>query len=129
MIIQGIEGMPSSEAQNVPAILVASNNTPLTDRLTTVLDEVFSLELTTSASALDTLLSQSNPHIVMLDPALFNDTLKETITAAINQATQTRIIILEDDENMPVDQLGLFKTGVQGFLSHTITSTLLLKAT
>ena len=128
MIIQGIEGMPSSEAQNVPAILVASNNTPLTDRLTTVLDEVFSLELTTSASALDTLISQSNPHLVMLDPALFNDTLMETITAAINQATETRIIILEDDENMPVDQLALFKTGVHGFLSHTITSTLLLKA-
>jgi two-component system nitrate/nitrite response regulator NarL len=127
-IIQGIEGMPSSHSQNVPAILVASNNTLLTDRLTNVLDEAFSLELTSSASTLDTLISQSNPHLLMLDPALFNDTLMETITAAINQITEIRIIILEDDENRPVDQLALFKTGVHGFLSHTITSTLLLKA-
>jgi two-component system nitrate/nitrite response regulator NarL len=120
--------MPSSDSQNVPAILVASNNTLLTDRLTSILDEVFSLELTTSASTLVSLISQSNPHLVMLDPALFNDTLLDTVTAAIDQTTEVRIIILEDDENMPVDQLALFKTGVHGFLSHTISSTLLLKA-
>lgn len=120
--------MPSSDSQNVPAILVASNKTLLTDRLTSVLDEVFSLELTTSASTLVSLISQSNPHLVMLDPALFNDTLLDTVTAAIDQTTEVRIIILEDNENMPVDQLALFKTGVHGFLSHTISSTLLLKA-
>jgi two-component system nitrate/nitrite response regulator NarL len=120
--------MPSSDSQNVPAILVASNNTLLTDRLTSVLDDVFSLELTTSASTLVSLISQSNPHLVMLDPALFNDTLLDTVTAAIDQTTEVRIIILEDNENMPVDQLALFKTGVHGFLSHTISSTLLLKA-
>jgi two-component system nitrate/nitrite response regulator NarL len=120
--------MPSSDSQNVPAILVASINTLLTDRLTSVLDDVFSLELTTSASTLVSLISQSNPHLVMLDPALFNDTLLDTVTAAIDQTTEVRIIILEDDENMPVDQLALFKTGVHGFLSHTISSTLLLKA-
>ena len=120
--------MPSSDSRNIPVILVASNNTLLTDRLTSVLNEAFSLELTTSSSSLETLISRSSPHLVMLDPALFNDALKEAITAAINQSKQTRIIILEDDENMPVDQLLLFKTGVHGFLSHTITSTLLLKA-
>ncbi|MEN8205103.1 MAG: response regulator transcription factor [Pseudomonadota bacterium] len=120
--------MPASDSRKVPVILVASNNTPLTDRLTSVLDEVFSLEVTTSSSGFGRLISQSNPHLVFLDPALFNDTLMETITVVINQATQTRIIILEDDENMPVDQMSLFKTGVHGFLSHTITSTLLLKA-
>jgi len=127
-IIQGIEDMPASDSQKVPVILVASNNTLLTDKITSVLVEAFSLEFTTSTSALGTLIRQTNPHLVMLDPALCNGTLIETITDAINQATLTRIIILEDDENMPVDQLGLFKTGVQGFLSHTITSTLLLKA-
>jgi len=120
--------MSASDSRNLPVILVASNNTTLTDRLTSVLDEVFSLEFTSSTSALDARISQSNPHLVMLDPALFNDTLKDTITAAINKATQTRIIILEDDENMPIDQLALFKTGVHGFFSHAITSTLLLKA-
>ena len=120
--------MPASDSQEIPIILVASNNTALTERFTSVLDEVFSLVVTTSSSGLDILISQSNPQLIMIDPALFNDTLTETITAAINQATQARIIILEDDENKPVDQLALFKTGVHGFLSHTITSTLLLKA-
>lgn len=120
--------MQASDSQEIPVILVASNNTALIERFTSVLDEVFSLEVTTSSSGLDTLISQSNPQLIMIDPALFNDTLTETITAAINQATEARIIILEDDENKPVDQLALFKTGVHGFLSHTITSTLLLKA-
>ena len=120
--------MPASDSQEIPVILVASNNTALTERFTSVLDEVFSLVVTTSSSGLDILISQSNPQLIMIDPALFNDTLTETITAAINQATQARIIILEDDENKPVDQLALFKTGIHGFLSHTITSTLLLKA-
>jgi len=120
--------MPASDSQELPVILVASNNTALIERFTSVLDEVFLLEVTTSSSGLDTLISQSNPQLIMIDPALFNDTLTETITAAINQATEARIIILEDDENKPVDQLALFKTGVHGFLSHTITSTLLLKA-
>ena len=120
--------MPASDSQEIPIILVASNNTALTERFTSVLDEVFSLVVTTSSSGLDILISQSNPQLIMIDPALFNDTLTETITAAINQATQARIIILEGDENKPVDQLALFKTGVHGFLSHTITSTLLLKA-
>ena len=120
--------MPASDSQEIPVILVASNNTALIERFTSILDEVFSLEVTTSSSGLDTLISQSNPQLIMIDPALFNDTLMETITAAINQATEARIIILEDDENKPVDQLALFKTGVHGFLSHTITSTLLLKA-
>lgn len=120
--------MPASDSQEIPVILVASNNTALIERFTSVLDEVFLLEVTTSSSGLDTLISQSNPQLIMIDPALFNDTLMETITAAINQATEARIIILEDDENKPVDQLALFKTGVHGFLSHTITSTLLLKA-
>ena len=120
--------MPASDSQEIPVILVASNNTALVERFTSVLDEVFSLVVTTSSSGLDILISQSNPQLIMIDPALFNDTLTETITAAINQATQARIIILEDDENKPVDQLALFKTGIHGFLSHTITSTLLLKA-
>jgi two-component system nitrate/nitrite response regulator NarL len=124
--IQGIEDMPASDSQ--PVILVASNNAVLGGKITSALDDVFLLEFTTSPSGLDALISQSGPQLVMLDPALFNDTLLETITETINHATQTRIIILEDDENMPVDQLALFKSGVHGFLSHTITSSLLLKA-
>ena len=54
--------------------------------------------------------------------------LQATITETITRTPLTRVIILEDDKNRPVDQLALFKSGVHGFLSHSITSTLMLKA-
>jgi two-component system nitrate/nitrite response regulator NarL len=127
-MIQGPEDMPASDSRKYSIILVASDNTALTDRISGVLDESFSLAITTTPTGIDTLISQSTPLLVMLDPSLFNDTLQATITETINHAPQTRVIILEDERNAPVDQLALFKSGVHGFLSHTISSTLLLKA-
>jgi two-component system nitrate/nitrite response regulator NarL len=127
-MIQGPEDMPASDSRKYSIILVASNNTPLTDRISSVLDESFSLAITTTPTGIDTLISQSTPLLVMLDPSLFNDDLQATITEIINHAPQTRVIILEDDSNAPVDQLALFKRGAHGFLSHTISSALLLKA-
>ena len=120
--------MPASDSRRTPVILVASNNTALTDRISSILDESFSLAFTTSSSGIDVQISQTNPLLIMLDPALFNDNLQATITETVNRTPLTRVIILEDDENKPVDQLALFKSGVHGFLSHSITSTLMLKA-
>ncbi len=120
--------MPASNSRRPPVILVASNNTALTDRISHILDESFSLEIITSSTSIDVRISQSKPPLIMLDPALFNDSLQGTITEAINRTPLTRIIILEDDKNEPVDQLALFKSGVHGFLSHSITPTLMLKA-
>ena len=120
--------MPASNSRRPPVILVASSNTPLTDRISSILDESFSLAITTSSTGIDALISQSNPLLIMLDPALFNDSLQATITETLNRTPLTRVIILEDDGNEPVDQLALFKCGVHGFLSHSITSTLMLKA-
>jgi two-component system nitrate/nitrite response regulator NarL len=120
--------MPASDSRRTPVILVASNNTALTDRISSILDESFSLAITTISSGIDVQISQTNPLLIMLDPALFNDNLQATITETVNRTPLTRVIILEDDENKPVDQLALFKSGVHGFLSHSITSTLMLKA-
>jgi two-component system nitrate/nitrite response regulator NarL len=126
--IQGHADMPASDSRRTPVILVASNNTALTDRISSILDESFSLAITTISSGIDVQISQTNPLLIMLDPALFNDNLQATITETVNRTPLTRVIILEDDENKPVDQLALFKSGVHGFLSHSITSTLMLKA-
>lgn len=126
--IQGYADMPASDPRKNPVILVASNNTPLTDRISSILDESFSLAITTNPSGLNALIGQSNPLLIMLDPSLFSGTLQVTITETIQRAPLTRVIILEDDDNDPVDQLALFKSGVHGFLSHSITSTLMLKA-
>jgi len=120
--------MQASDSRTTPAILVASSNTPLTERISRILEEAFSLAITANSTDLDSLISQTNPLLVMLDPALFNDSLHETITDTIHRTPLTRVIILEDENNNPVDQLVLFKNGVHGFLSHTISSTLLLKA-
>jgi len=120
--------MPASDTHTHPVILVACNNAPLTDRISSVLDKSFSLEITTSTTGFSTRISQSNPMLTMLDPALFGDNLQATITETVTRTPLTRVIILEDDENSPVDQLTLFKGGVHGFISHTITSALLLKA-
>jgi two-component system nitrate/nitrite response regulator NarL len=120
--------MPASDTHTHPVILVACNNAPLTDRISSVLDKSFSLEITTSTTGFSTRISQSNPMLTMLDPALFGDKLQATITETVTRTPLTRVIILEDDENSPVDQLTLFKGGVHGFISHTITSALLLKA-
>ena len=120
--------MPASNSRRPPVILVASNNTALTDRISHILDESFSLEIITSSTGIDVRISQSKPPLIMLDPALFCDSLQGTITEAINLNPLTSIIILEDDKNEPVDQLALFKSGVHGFLSHSITPALMLKA-
>ena len=120
--------MPASDSRRTPVILVASNNIALTDRISSILDESFSLAITTISSGIDVQISQTNPLLIMLDPGLFNDNLQATITETVNRTPLTRVIILEDDENKPVDQLALFKSGVHGFLSHSITSTLMLKA-
>ena len=120
--------MPASDSRRPPVILVASNNTALTDRISSILDESFSLAITTCSTGIDVQISQTNPLLIMLDPALFNDSLQVTITETVNRTPLTRVIILEDDEHKPVDQLALFKSGVHGFLSHSITSTLMLKA-
>jgi len=120
--------MPVSDSRRPPVILVACNNTPLIDRISSILDGSFSLTITTSSTGFSSRISQSNPLLIMLDPALFDDNLQATITETINRTPLTRVIILDDDKNRPVDQLTLFKSGVHGFLSHSITSTLLLKA-
>ena len=120
--------MPASDTHTHPVILVACNNAPLTDRISSVLEQSFSLEITTSTTGFSTRISQSNPMLTMLDPALFGDNLQATITETVTRTPLTRVIILEDDENSPVDQLTLFKGGVHGFVSHTITSALMLKA-
>jgi DNA-binding NarL/FixJ family response regulator len=127
-MIHGPEDMPASDPRKFSAILVASNNTVLTDRISAVLDESFTIAITTNPGNIATLIDQSNPLLVMLDPYLFDDTLQTTVSETVNHAPQTRVVILEDDKNKPVDQLALFKSGAHGFLSHTIPSPLMLKA-
>jgi len=120
--------MPASKSRNFSVILVASNDTSLTNRISEVLDESFSISVTANPNGIPGLAGRTHPLLLMLDSSLFSDTLQTTISETINLAPQTRVIVLEDEKNKPVDQLTLFKSGAHGFLSHTISSELLLKA-
>ena len=120
--------MPASDTRRLSTILVASNNTQLTNRISAVLNESFTVSIMTHPVGIATRIGQTNPLLLMLDPSLFNDILQATVSETVNHAPQTRVVILEDDKNKPVDQLALFKSGVHGFLSHTIPAPLMLKA-
>lgn len=119
---------PANKAKHKQAVLLASSNTALTDRITTLLDQSFRLATTRCAAGLEATVDQFEPQLVMLDPTLFGDELQKVLSTIFVHRARIRVIILEDEVNHPVDQLGLFKSGVHGFLSHGISSELLQKA-
>jgi DNA-binding NarL/FixJ family response regulator len=125
--IHGFEDMPAHSDTNTP-ILVASSNSELAKRITRVLNEAFTITVTTSADEIKNQLDNLRPQLLMLDPGLFENGIQESIADTLTRHPQVRVIVLEDDQNNPVDQLALFKSGVHGFLSHTVSTDLLFKA-
>jgi len=120
--------MPASDSRKFSVILVASNDRLLTGRFSNVLGESFSISVSTDPSGIPGLTGRSNPLLLMLDSSMFNNTLQSTISETVNLAPQTRVIVLENENNEPADQLTLFKSGAHGFLSRSISPALLLKA-
>jgi DNA-binding NarL/FixJ family response regulator len=125
--IQGFKDMPAHSETNTP-ILVASRNSDLTDRISSVLNEAFAVTVYTHVDETPEHLDALKPQLLMLDPGLFKDKIQDTISNTLSRHPQVRVIILVDEQNNPVDQLALFKSGVHGFLAHTISSELLFKA-
>ena len=119
--------MPAHTDTNLH-ILVASCNSNLVERINSVLNEAFTVTVSSSDDEIRKHLDTLKPQLCMLDPVLFNDNIQDTVSNTLSRHPQIRVIILEDDQNNPVDQLALFKSGVHGFLSHTISSDLLVKA-
>ena len=120
--------MPASDTHTKASILIASDSTALAEWFTEVLANEFVLEVLCNASATCTSIATSHPHMVALDPGLFNETLPATITKIREQTPHTRIIVLEETSSSPVDQMSLFKTGAHGFFAAGIQPDLLLKA-
>jgi len=118
---------PSKQNMNT-IILVASRNTALTAHINTVLGDPFELTIMSQATELMATVEQLGPQLVMLDPELFDSELHNIIAEHFAHLAGVRVIILEDEHNHPLDQLALFKSGVHGFLAHTISPELLLKA-
>jgi DNA-binding NarL/FixJ family response regulator len=120
--------MPVSNMPTKASILIASNNTSLAERFSGILANEFLLKVLNQAPSTCTYIAASHPHLVILDPALFNESIAETITKVLETAPYTRIIILKNTTGNPVNQMSLFKTGAHGFCAVDIQPGLLIKA-
>jgi DNA-binding NarL/FixJ family response regulator len=120
--------MPPNNTHTKASILIACGNTPLAEQFAKVLADEFVLKVLGIASSTCTSIAASHPHLVLLDPDLFNKSLPETITKILETTPHTRIIVLEGTTGNPVDQMSLFKTGVHGFCAIDIQPDLLVKA-
>ncbi|MDX2456613.1 MAG: response regulator transcription factor [Gammaproteobacteria bacterium] len=110
------------------SILIASGSTSLAERFSGILANEFLLEVLNQEPSICSYIAESHPHLVILDPALFNESLAATITKILETAPHTRIIVLKRATGNPVDQMSLFKTGAHGFCAVDILPDLLIKA-
>ena len=120
--------MPASDAHTKASILIASSNTALGKQLTKTLAGDFSTGIMDQAVAACENIAKTHPHLVILDPLLFGDSLPETISKILKTAPQTRIIILKGTTETPIDEMLLFKTGAHGFCDAELQPELLIKA-
>jgi DNA-binding NarL/FixJ family response regulator len=120
--------MPESDMHTKASILLVSDSAPLTEKFSVILDEEFSLEALSNASVICSRIAESHPHLVMLDPAMFGESLPETIVKILETAQHTRILVIKDSTKKPIDQMSLFKTGAHGFCAADIQPDLLIKA-
>ena len=120
--------MPESDMHSKASILLASDNTSLTEQFSIILAEDFSLEAVSNASVACSRIAESHPHLVILDPAMFNESLPETIRDILGTAPHTRIIVLKNTTEKPINEMVLFKTGAHGFCAADIQPDLLTRA-
>ena len=120
--------MSASSTENGTHLMIASDDASLADRYTKILVDGFSVTVADSSSNAMLLIKQELPQIVMIDPLLFKDKVKLTITEISATSPLTRIVIIEDTINRCLDQMTLFKTGAHGFFADDISPALLVKA-
>lgn len=120
--------MPASDAHTKASILIASVNTTLATQYKEILADEFSTSIIDRATATCDRIAQTHPHLVILDPSLFSDSLPETIGKILKKTPHTRIIVLKGTTETPVDEMLLFKTGAHGFCDTEIQPDLLIKA-
>jgi two-component system nitrate/nitrite response regulator NarL len=120
--------MSASDAHTKASILIASSNTSLAKQFTRILADEFSTGIMDQATPTCECIAETHPHLVILDPDLFTDSLPETISEIIRTTPHTRIIVLKGTTEKPVDEMFLFKTGAHGFCDADIQPALLIKA-
>jgi two-component system nitrate/nitrite response regulator NarL len=120
--------MPASDAHTQASILIASGNISLVTQYTKILANEFSIAIIDQATVTCDCIAETHPHLVILDPLLFSDSLPKTIGKILKRTPHTRIIVLKGTTATPIDEMLLFKTGAHGFCDVEIEQKLLIKA-
>jgi DNA-binding NarL/FixJ family response regulator len=120
--------MPPDNTHTKASILIASGSAALAERFTGILADEFVLEVLGNAASTCAAIAASHPHLVILDPDLFKQSLSETVSSILEKTPHTRIIILEGTTRNPVNRIFLFKAGVHGFCTVDLKPDLLVKA-
>jgi DNA-binding NarL/FixJ family response regulator len=120
--------MSASNTQPGTLILIASDDSSLANRYGGLLGDQFTVNLVNTALDTMSFLKQHCPQLVMIDPLLFKENIKSTLSVISAASPLTRIVLVEDAADRSLDQMALFKSGAHGFIAANISPPLLVKA-
>ena len=120
--------MSASNTQPGTLILIASDDSSLANRYGDLLGDQFTVNLVNTALDTMNFLKQHCPQLVMIDPLLFKENIKSTLSEISAASPLTRIVLVEDAADRSLDQMALFKSGAHGFIAANISPPLLVKA-
>jgi two-component system nitrate/nitrite response regulator NarL len=109
-------------------ILVASGDSRVSGHFQGVLATVYDVEVTADASGMLYRLKESDPSVLIIDPALYPEDTTDQIIAVVRMAADTHVVVIENSSNREINQHDLFKAGAHGFCKDDISESLLLKA-
>ena len=120
--------MSASNTQESPQIFIASDDITLANRYIDILADEFTVSVSHTTSDAMLFVKQHLPQLVMIDPLLFKDDIKASISGISTTSPLSRIVIIEDTADRSLDQMVLFKSGAHGFFADNISPSLLVKA-
>ena len=120
--------MSASNTQPGLQVLIASDDSSLASRYSDLLGAEFTVNMVNTALDAMKFLKQHCPQLVMIDPLLFKENIKSTLSEISTASALTRIIVIEDTAGRSLDQMALFKSGAHGFIAASISPPMLVKA-
>lgn len=120
--------MSASNTQPSLQILIASDDSSLANRYSHILGDEFTVSMANTRLDSMKFLKQYGPQLVLLDPLLFTENIKASLSEISATSPLTRIVIIEDTSSRSFDQMALFKSGAHGFIADNISASLLAKA-
>jgi two-component system nitrate/nitrite response regulator NarL len=120
--------MSASNTQPGSQVLIASDDSSLANRYSDLLGDEFTVTRVNTALDAMEFLKQHCPQLAMIDPLLFQENIKSSLSDMSAASTLTRILVVEDTSDRSLDQMALFKSGAHGFIADNISPALLVKS-